>query len=300
MTKTPASIHLLSMSIYHHVWTMCLRASCVIAVLVTAAIGVTIAQIPSEMRRTGFNGEVRIVRLEIKEYSWEDSQWKSWGDPIRGVTLYDRDGRCLSPSIDPGSGWRPYGVPLPPASAAGSQRYEIDRKSGGKVTWRTVWQFDQEGRLERFEAYGINENGPSLSHWEQYTYDEQGRVAERTYWYDWGWSPNQTEPYPPIKLKYWFDTAGRIGGWSSSKDPRSRVTLTYDKKGRLIKHVDEQADGNIVYLTTYALSGYDRQGNWTAQTITKAWRTDEGDDLHTKTVLRRSITYEPTSNRVAP
>lgn len=269
---------------------MYLLRACATAVFVTLAIGVTNAQIPSELTRMGFNGPVRTVWLEIHEYSWEDSQWEG-REPIHGVTRFDRHGRCLTSHVDPGSGWRPYGVPHPPARGAASQTYEIVRQVGRDMGWKTVWRFDKEGRLERFEAYAIYESGPSLSNWQQYSYDSQGRVATMTYWADWGRHPNQTEPYPPVRLKYWFDDAGRIGGWSNLDKPGSKVTLTYNEKGQVLKTVDERVDGNIIYVDTYDFDGYDQQGNWTVQTVTRLWRTDDGDDHRSKTVLRRSLTY---------
>ena len=135
-------------------------------------------------------------------------------------------------------------MPLLPATAAGTQKQQIVRKVGSG-SWKTVWEFDKEGRLERFKAYAVYENGPALSNWEQYSYDSQGRVAEISYWYEWGRSPNQTGPYPPVRLKYWCDEAGRIGGWSNIDEPKSKTTLTYNEKGQLTKSVDEKADGNI-------------------------------------------------------
>ncbi|HKR10715.1 MAG TPA: hypothetical protein VJT15_01565 [Pyrinomonadaceae bacterium] len=215
----------------------------------------------------------------------------AWSEPDRGVIRYDRQGRCLTPHIDPGSGWRQYGLPLPPLMAAPSQRYETVRKRANGTGWKTVWLFDKAGRLERFEAYALYEHGPSLANWHQYSYDSQGRVEELTYWADWGRHPNQTEPYPPVRLKYWFDSAGRIGGWTKGNDPKSRSSLTYDEKGLLVKQVDEDVDGNITYITTQTWEGYDQQSNWTVHTFTQTWRTKDGDEPHDKTVTRRSLKY---------
>ena len=259
--------------------------------VVMIAFRVTNGQIPSELIRMGLNGRVRTIKLEIRTYNWEDSRWESAGDPVNGLTRYNRNGRCLTPHIDPGSGWRPYGVPLPPVTASRSHRYEIVRKPRNGMGWKTVWQFDNEGRLGRFEAYGLYESGPVLSNWQQYSYNSQGRVTEFTYWADWGWSPRQTEPYPPVRIKYWFDDAGRIGRWTDLDNPENRSTLSYDAKGRLVKQVDEKQDGNVTYVTTLTWDGYDQQGNWTVQTRTEMWRTEDGEDPHGQTVIRRSLTY---------
>ena len=264
-----------------------------LAILLTLASGVANAQIPSQLTRMGFNGPVRTVKVELQDYRWENSRWDP-GEPLYDVVRYDRKGRCLTRHIDPGSGWRPYGVSLPPATADGPRRYEIPNKSG---TWKTVWQFDQKGRLERFEAYAVyKDRPPAIANWEHYSYDAQGRIEEFTYWGDWGWSPGQTEPYPPIRLRYSFDSAGRIAGWARVDEPTRRSTLTYDGKGRLVKQVDEGPDGNI---TTYTWDGYDEQGNWTVRTVIEAWRTEDGDDPQSKSVIRRSISYGRTSNKRA-
>lgn len=267
-------------------------------ILVALAVGVANAQIPSERTRMGLNGPVRIIRREYQEYRWENSQWDPIGDPIRDLVRYDRRGRCLTPHINPGSGWRAYGVPLPPATATRSRRYEIVRKLSSDMSWKTVWQFDTEGRLGRFEEYAKYQDGWVPSNWHHYSYDSRGRVRELTYWGDWGWSPGQTEPYPPVRVKYWLDDAGRIGGWADSNDPKSRSTLTYDRKGRLLKEVEEKADGNITYVTTQTWDGYDQHGNWTVHTMTVAWRTEDGEEPHTKSMFRRSITYR--SNKPGP
>ncbi len=259
--------------------------ACVVFVAVCS--GVTNAQVPSVLRRMGLNGPVRKIRVEFQEYHWEDSKWGPTGDTLHHVIRYDREGRCLTSHIDPGSGWRAYGLSLPPATASASRRYELFRKRDGKKTWKTVWYFDNEGRLARFEAYGIYDDRAALSNWHHYTYDSQGRVVEMTYWADWGWSPMQTEPYPPVRVKYWFDDAGRIGGWTEGGNRDSRSSLTYDKQGRLVKQVEETED----YVTTDTWDGYDEHGNWTLHTNTRSWRTEDGDEPEHKTVVRRSITY---------
>ena len=277
-----------------HALSICLKRSCAIVALVIIAIEVTNAQIPSVLRRQGFNGPVRTVHREFRQYSWENSRWDPSGDPILDVIRYDRNGRCLTSHIDPGSGWRPYGVPLPPATGAPSRRYELVRKRNGSIGWKTVWHFDDKGRLGRFEAFALYEHGPTLSKWEQYSYDSQGRVEAMTYWADWGWSPGQTEPYPPVRLKYWFDSAGRIGGWTEVDNPKRRTSLTYDDQGRVVKLVDENEDG---YITTETRAEYDQHGNWTVQTTTTSWRTDDEDEPQSQSVLRRSITYGRASNK---
>ncbi len=256
------------------------------------AIGIANAQAPSVLRRDGLNGPVRAIRLEFQDYDWEDSRWKPSGELLSHVERYDRNGRRLTSNIDPGSGWRAYGLPLPPATAPRSGRYEIVRKRGRSgMGWKTVWLFDQERRLERFESWALYESGPALATWQQFSYDSQGRVETLTYWADWGRGPNQTEPYPPVLVKYWFDDEGRIGGWTESGNRNSRSTLTYDNAGRVVKLFEEQFDGNITYLTTETRDGYDRHGNWTVRTYTQAWRTEDGDDPNSQTVFRRSITY---------
>lgn len=254
--------------------------------LVAVAIQVANAQIPSQLTRMGFNGPVRTVKRELHEYRWENSQWDP-GEPLHDVMRFDRKGRCLTRHIDPGSGWRSYGVALPPATTTdGPRRYEVLNK---RRTWKTVWLFDQKGRLARFEAYAIyKDGGPSIANWQHYSYDSQGRVEELIYWGSWGWSPGQTEPYPPIRLRYWFDSAGRIGGWARADDPKRRSTLTYDSEGRLVKQVDEDPDS---YLTTRTWDGYDKHGNWTVHTTIEAWRTDGEDEPLSKRVERRSIIY---------
>ena len=260
-------------------------AACV--VLVALCIGVTNAQIPSVLRRMGLNGPVRVIHVEFNQYHWEDPGWDQMGDTLHDVIRYDRDGRCLTTHIDPDSGWRASGLPLPPATASASGRYEVFRKRDGKKTWKSVWYFDQEGRLARFEAYLLNDERASLSHWHHYTYDSRGRVAELTYWAEWGRAPKQTEPYPPVRVKYWFDDAGRIGGWTESGHRNTRSTLTYDKQGRLVKQVVETED----YLAMDTWDGYDEHANWTVHTTTQKVRTQDGDEPQSKDVVRRSITY---------
>lgn len=255
----------------------------IVCAAVTLTVSIANAQIPSARQRMGYNGPVRSVRFEVQDFSWDDPRWEVRGEPVHAAVRYDRDGRCLTVHLDPGSGWRPYGFPLPPLTAAPSQRYEILRKPDGR--WKTVWLFDKQGRLERFEAYGVYESGPSLANWQQYSYDSQGRVEELTYWADWGRSPNQTEPYPPKRLKYWFDSAGRIGGWTNVNEPGSRATLSYDEKGRIVQQVEEDVDSNITYVSTQTWDGYDRHDNWTLHTYTWTWRTtDEGDEPQSRTV----------------
>ncbi|HEU4506768.1 MAG TPA: hypothetical protein VFR78_00925 [Pyrinomonadaceae bacterium] len=263
------------------------RHAFVVAILLTVAGGVANAQIPSQRTRMGFNGPVRTVKVELQDYTWENSGWDP-GEPLYDVIRYDRNGRCLTRQFDPGSGWRPYGEAVRPPTANGPRRYEVLNKSR---TWKTVWQFDKQGRLERFEEYALYKDGrpPALAHWEHYSYDSQGRIEEFTFWGDWGWSPGQTEPYPPIRLRYSFDSAGRIAGWFTVDEPIWwRSTLTYDNKGRLVKQIDELPDGKI---TTHAWEGYDEYGNWTVHTMINAWRTDNVDDPQSKSVVRRSITY---------
>ncbi len=259
---------------------------------IVALAGVTHAQVPSVRSRMGLNGSVRTIRQEFQQYRWESSKWETSGDPRYDLIHYDRYGRCLTSDLDPGSGWRPFGLPLPPATAAKAGRYELVRKPRNGMGWKTVWQFDDQGRLGRFEAYALYEHGPSLSSWQQFTYDSEGRVAELTYWANWGWSPHQTEPYPPIRLTYWFDSDGRIGGWARADNPKDRSTLTYDTKGRVVKQVDESADGDVVTrVTTQTWDGYDQHGNWTVRTITEASRDEDGDEPNHKDVIRRSIRY---------
>ena len=263
------------------------------AVVVASCIGVTTAQIPSVLRRMGLNGPVRTIHLELNEYHWEDPGWDPRGDTLHDVIRYDSNGRCLTPHIDPNSGWRAYGLPLPPATASASRRYEVFRKRDGKKTWKTVWYFDKEGRLARWEAYALDEDRASLSNWHHYTYDSQGRVAEMTYWANWGWSPEQTEPYSPVRVKYWFDDAGRIGGWTEGGNRNSRSSLTYDKQGRLVKQVEETED----YVAMDTFDGYDEHGNWTVHTNTQMVRTEDGDEPQSKSVVRRSITYRSASKK---
>lgn len=258
--------------------------------------GVTNAQIPSDLKRMGFDGPVRTVKWEEERYRWDDSRWESVGDPAHKLYRYDRNGRSLTWHIDPGPGWRAYGMPLSPATATGSRRYELVGKPSRGLGWKTVWQFDQEGRLGRYESFAVYESGPDLSDWEQYSYDSQGRVETFTYWRNLGWSPNQTEPYPPIRVKYWFDNAGRIGGWTNLDNAKSFSTLTYDSKGRLVKQIEEKPDGNITYVRTYVWDSYDHHGNWTVQTFTETWRTEEGDEPQSQTVTRRSIKYRRGRN----
>jgi len=256
-------------------------------VIVALCIGVTNAQVPSVLRRMGLNGPVRTINVEFNQYHWGDSRWDQIGDTLRDVIRYDRNGRCLTTHIDPDSGWRAYGLPLPPATASASRRYEIFRKLHGKKTWKTVWYFDNEGRLARFEAYLLNDGRASLSHWHHYTYDSEGRVAELTYWGEWGRAPGQTEPYPPVRVKYWLDDAGRIGGWTETGNRSTRSSLTYDKQSRLVKKVEETED----YVAMDTWDGYDEYGNWTIHTITQILRTQDGDEPQSKDVVRRSITY---------
>jgi hypothetical protein len=242
----------------------------------------------------GLNGPVRKVQVEFNEYRWEASRWEPSGDPIHDVMDFDRNGRCLTPHIDPGSGWRQDGVALAPANARAFREYEIVRKATRqRMGWKSVWKFDKEGRLGRFEAYALYESGPSLSNWQQYSYDSQGRVEQLTYWANWGWGPKQTEPYPPVQIKYWFDSAGRIGGWAEVGNPVSRSILTYDQQGRLVKAVYEEE----LHVITKTWDGYDQQGNWTVETTTQAWREEDGDEPFRKEVRRRSITYRRASNK---
>jgi YD repeat-containing protein len=70
--------------------------------------------------------------------------------------------------------------------------------------------------------------------------------------------------------------------------------LTYDREGRLVKEVNENEEG---YVVTQTWDGYDQQGNWTVQTVTQSWRTDDEDEPSSKDVTRRSITYRRASNR---
>lgn len=272
------------------------RALWVVVFLILTAGGAQ-AQIPSQLRRTGLNGPVRTIRSEFQQYSGENSQWESRGDVLHDVTRYDRNGRCLTSDIDPGSGWRAYGFPTPPASAPGPHRYELVRPLRTRMGWKTVWHFDDQDRLERFEAFALYPHGAVLSNWQHYTYDSQGRVVQLTYWADWGWSPSQTKPYPPIHLKYWFDDDGRIAGWSRADDPTERSTLTYDEKGRLVKQVDEDADGNI---RTQTWDAYDEFGNWIVRTNTHSWRRDDGDEPQSREAIRRTITYHGPRRRSLP
>ena len=264
--------------------------------LVVLAAGVAHAQVPSVLRRSGLNGPVRTIQLELRDYRWERSRWDGGEEPVRDVVRYDREGRCLTTQLDPGSGWRSYGLPLPPATAAPYRQYELVRPIRNGMGWKTVWKFDDKGRLGRFEAYGVYEYGPVLSDWQEYSYDSTGRVEQLTYWGNWGRSPGQTEPYPPVRLKYWFDEAGRIGGWVDMDKPNMRSTLTYDREGRVIKQVDEYTDVTT-YVTTQAWGGYDQHANWTVHTITQSWRTEDGDEPQSQTLIRRSITYGRRARR---
>src|SRR5215510_9317006 len=212
------------------------RCSAIVA-LVILAIGIAHAQIPSVRQRMGLNGPVRNIRERFQEYYWRDSRWDP-GDPTHHVIRYDRNGGCLTWYLER-SAWHAYGLPLPPATAAPSSQQTLFKLLPGesKPTWKTVWKFDLEGRLQRWESYAIHANGPSISNWQEYIYDSKGRVEALKYWADWGRSPGQTEPYPPEKTIYQFDDSGRIAGWFEP-DQESRTTLTYDNQGRLIKQVD--------------------------------------------------------------
>ncbi|HKR10716.1 MAG TPA: hypothetical protein VJT15_01570 [Pyrinomonadaceae bacterium] len=58
-----------------------LRAGAV-ALLVIITIAVANAQVPSVRKRMGLNGPVLTVRLEINQYSWQDSRWEHGASPI--------------------------------------------------------------------------------------------------------------------------------------------------------------------------------------------------------------------------
>lgn len=251
------------------------------------------AQVPSDARREGLYGPVREVRRTVLSYNWEDDRWADGLLPAHGGLRFDRSGRRVDRQLEHYVGWTPVGAPLPPATANGPGRYEVVRppRDGG-MGWKTVWLFDALGRLERFESYAIYEHGPELSNWEQFAYDDLGRVCESASWADWGRSPEQTEPYPPIRKRYLFDDAGRIAGWFDPGEPRSRAAVTYDGAGRATKLVEETWDPGIIYVLTTAWRRYDAYGNWGECARTEAWRTDEGDDPQSRIVERRTISYD--------
>ena len=261
-----------------------------IATLIILAIGVANAQIPSVRQRMGLNGPVREIRERYQEYWWDDSRVEL-RDPKHSVTRYSRTGRCLTWYLEPGSGWRGFGLPLPPATATPSSQQTRFRLLSGesKPSWKTVWKFDAEGRLQRWESYSLMyEDGPSLSNWQEYSYDSQGRVHQLTYWANWGRAPDQTEPYPPKKTFYSFDDAGRIAE-ASMPDYESRLTFTYDSKGRLIKQVEETE----LQVSTQTWAGYDEHGNWTLYAVTEASSREDGVEPSRRSVMRRKITYWP-------
>ena len=58
--------------------------------VITAAIRLTNAQIPSDLKRMGFNGPVRTVKWEEEMYNWEDSGF---------ITAVDNSERYSIPSF---------------------------------------------------------------------------------------------------------------------------------------------------------------------------------------------------------
>jgi hypothetical protein len=255
------------------------------------AAEVATAQVPSEMKRMGLNGPVRTIRERYQVYSPGDTRWDP-GDPMYKVERFDRNGNCLTFHLDPGSGWQAHGLPLSPATAAPLQRYEIVKKSFSGSKWMTVWKFDEKGRLGRFECHSVGNDGPSLGNWQEYSYDSEGRVTEMTYWANWGRRPGQTEPHPPKRVKYWFDHAGRIGGFTEM-DYDARFTLTYDNQGRVVKLVMETDDS----LSTRTWLAYDQHGNWTLQGTSEARVSDGRVDTWQRSIISREITYWPDSKK---
>lgn len=260
-----------------------LTVSKIVFCILLLSTTVATAQIPSTRQRNGLNGPVSRVQYVTREFTWENDRWQT-SRTYRHEHRYDQSGRCLTEIWDPGPGWDDMGLALPLATGKPSSTQEFMQPNS-----KTVWRFDHKGRLWRYEKYAISETGPSLSNWQQFTYNNQGWVQVFTFWANWGWSPDQTEPYPPKRLRLQHDQAGHIIGWVYLDDPDHYCTMTYDRNGRPLKR-EETFSEEGVFIKSW--QGYDRYNNWTVCTETKVQRTNDEDDPESRTEYRRSISYD--------
>lgn len=126
---------------------------------------------------------------------------------------------------------------------------------------RWVYTYDEQGNVASKETYyEFGEDAGRLEYRSEYTYDEQGiLISEKYYRYD---SEDSGQTISQIDYTYLYDDQGRVAERQEYQEqkPEGRTKYTYDEWDNVVTKTYYSEDGSIADQIDYTYT-YDEQGN---------------------------------------